>query len=164
MKDWWRVCVCCEAANTPNRINGSNFKWAQMFNCNIEASDCLFVLGFAESCWITMGNGCVRMKIGAEGKNCLNPSGFPSALKCVVFVGLRLAVRLIPPRLKMGEGAVNPHKNIVWGMRIWVYQSICELIGFQTADLTRLDLLIYSDWPTDSRLILKECELKLVVL
>lgn len=37
----------------------------------------------------------------------------PAALKCVVFVGLHLAVRLIPSRLKMkmGEGAVNPHKN-----------------------------------------------------
>lgn len=37
-----------------------------------------------------------------------------AALKCVVFVGLHLAVRLIPSRLKMkmGEGAVNPHKNI----------------------------------------------------
>lgn len=36
----------------------------------------------------------------------------PAALKCVVFVGLHLAVRLIPSRLKMkmGEGAVNPHK------------------------------------------------------
>lgn len=58
------------------------------------------------------------MKIGAEEKKCLNPSGFPAALKCVVFVGLRLAVRLIPPRLKMGEGAVNPHKNIFGRMRI----------------------------------------------
>lgn len=58
----------------------------------------------------------------AENRNerkCLNPAVFfpkavPAALKCVVFVGLHLAVRLIPSRLKMkmGEGAVNPHKNI----------------------------------------------------
>ena len=54
-------------------------------------------------------------------RKCLNPAVFSyyykavaAALKCVVFVGLHLAVRLIPSRLKMkmGEGAVNPHKNI----------------------------------------------------
>lgn len=62
-----------------------------------------------------MGRGCVRLKIGAKGKR-LNQTGFPAALKCVVFVGLHLAVRLIPSRLKMkmGEGAVNPHKNIFY--------------------------------------------------
>lgn len=44
----------------------------------------------------------------------------PAALKCVVFVGLHLAVRLIPSRLKMkmGEGAVNPHKNFFFFLRM----------------------------------------------
>lgn len=44
----------------------------------------------------------------------------PAALKCAVFVGLHLAVRLIPSRLKMkmGEGAVNPHKNIFFFLRM----------------------------------------------
>lgn len=55
---------------------------------------------------------CQNENSSGRKRKCLNPSGFPAALKCVVFVGLRLAVRLIPPRLKMGEGADNPHKNI----------------------------------------------------
>lgn len=44
----------------------------------------------------------------------MNPTRSPAALKCVVFVGLHSAVRLIPSplKMKMGEGAVNPHKNI----------------------------------------------------
>lgn len=43
-----------------------------------------------------------------------NQTGFPPALKCVVFVGLHLPVRLIPfpLKMKMGKRAVNPHKNI----------------------------------------------------
>lgn len=60
-----------------------------------------------------MGKECVRLKIGAGGRKNAQ-TGFPAALKCVVFVGLHLAVRLIPSplKMKMGEGAVNPHKNI----------------------------------------------------
>lgn len=48
---------------------------------------------------------------------------FPAALKCVVFVGLHLAVRLIPSRLKMkmGEGTVNPHKNFLFFFDIFFF-------------------------------------------
>ena len=78
----------------------------------------LFILGFAESCLKRHGKGMCQTGNRSERK-CLNPTGFPASLKCVVFVGLRSAVRLIPSplKMKMGEGAVNPHRNIFLRMR-----------------------------------------------
>ena len=61
---------------------------------------------------------CLQLKTEMKGKY-LNPPVFskavPAALKCAEFVGLHLAVRLIPsqPKMKTCEGAVNPHKNFI---------------------------------------------------
>lgn len=120
MKDWRRVLWGLKVYIRPPTFNvlrcstASDFKWAKMFSWNISKQ--LFILGFTESCLKHHGKGMCQTENRSERK-CLNPTRFPAALKCVVFVGLHLAVRLIPSRLKMkmGEGAVNPHKNIFWG-------------------------------------------------
>lgn len=58
-------------------------------------------------------------------------TGFPAALKCVAFVGLHLPVRLIPSplKMKMGDGAVNPHKNIHVYVCEYVYMYLYEDTG-----------------------------------
>lgn len=83
----------------------------EMFSWNISKQ--LFIFGFTESCLKHHRKGKCQTENRSAGK-CLNPTRSPAALKCVVFVGLHLAVRLIPSplKMKMGEGAVNPHKNI----------------------------------------------------
>lgn len=74
----------------------------------------------------------------------------PAALKCVVFVGLHLAVRLIPSPLKMktGEGAVNPHQNFFfWRMRSCESSKLSAywlVVWHCRVDLTCEDHLILS--------------------
>lgn len=107
MSDWWYQLV-------------KQF-WAEMFSSyiNKKLDICEGLLKVVKK---YHGQGmCLRLKIEMKGNVWTRPfpERFLAALKCVVFVGLHLAVRLVPSQLKMkmGEGAVNPHKNIFLRMR-----------------------------------------------
>lgn len=73
-----------------------------------------------------MGGGVLTGE-GKKLKSGRFPKAIPAALMCAAFVGLHLAVRLVPSHLKVktGEGAVNPHVNFFFFLKFFLQMRNC---------------------------------------